>query len=526
MKEDFPDSFEDQERFNDSIIRTPRDTWAQPVLVDEEERLAYHSFLDDYQFFLESHQLPPFETESEKKRYMEAVFEKKWGFPLPWMNGGMGVDFSNDTLVNAVLDSGGVGTLSGISAFGEEDVFDELYNNDDAFESELESFFSDVNTGDDLRFKKSDLESLSDEPWWAVIVDDVLTQEGLGLDQIHNQLIKKARKERRDGLSQKGYYRQKNKEIYEQRIQSVREQHPHGIVAVNLMRIIDGFDDTLDHIGEIGRDDPSKRTDIVLVGAGIDKKLGQKMQQYPHMKYGIIVSAASLGIFLDRISERKEWPRPAFIYIENPVQAGGHLGAKTPEDAQNSELFNTTEIIEEIKKYDPTIPVVLAGGIVDRDDVQTAYDDGYDGVSLGTRMLLTQESGMSEDLLKKYYLNDDYDVVTGALSPTGFPSRYIENPEFERKRKENIQEIKSRCIQCLGAKENCGFLQDLDSYCIAYFLSAARQGKDWGLLFTGALLEKLRTMDTYLDDDGETYVPTVAEVCEEIFGKINRTILD
>jgi NAD(P)H-dependent flavin oxidoreductase YrpB (nitropropane dioxygenase family) len=554
------EQFEDESDF--TILTTPRTTWREPVFSDDIDKSVYFDFVDQYEPYLESHMLPNFADLEEKEHYMQALFDKPWNLPIPWMNGGMGTDLSHDGLVNAVLDSRGIGTLSGMASLGDSDVYEELYDHDDQLRNQLSDLFAgaktpsqvldtshdvhnlmqDVLSADQVRdiFARYDTsdsydelyhehftEQLIHDDYESVTPEDLKASESQDsvlwqTERLKHSLIKRfvreARVARRGGVvSNKDYYQQKNKDVYSQRIQSVREQHPNGIVAVNLMRVVDDFEPLLDHIAEIGRDDPHMRTDIVFVGAGMDRHLGRKMEKYPHMRYGVIVDSAR-GARLAGLGGKNP---PSVLYIENPKSAGGHLGLNTE--------FDQETVLQEIRalKGGENIPVIFAGGVNDSEDVETAYESGYDGVALGTRMLVTQESAMSDDLLKDFYLNDEYPILTGKLSPTGFSSRYIENPEFLEAITQNIKSTAEKCVKCINLGPNkCGFLDEDfgDSYCIARYLGAARQGRTEGLLFTGSELDEIRKNPLYKDADGEQYVPKVHEVRDQIFGAVDRIL--
>lgn len=67
--------------------------------------------------------------------------------------------------------------------------------------------------------------------------------------------------------------------------------------------------------------------------------------------------------------------------IAQGVESGGHVRGTTP----------SLELLERVRAV-VKIPVMLAGGIVDAEDVRTALDAGALAAVLGTRFLLTDES--------------------------------------------------------------------------------------------------------------------------------------
>ena len=69
--------------------------------------------------------------------------------------------------------------------------------------------------------------------------------------------------------------------------------------------------------------------------------------------------------------------------IVQGVEAGGHVRGTVP----------ALELLERTRSTLPAeLPVLLAGGIADEGDVQTALDAGADAAVLGTRFLLSEES--------------------------------------------------------------------------------------------------------------------------------------
>jgi nitronate monooxygenase len=69
--------------------------------------------------------------------------------------------------------------------------------------------------------------------------------------------------------------------------------------------------------------------------------------------------------------------------IAQGVEAGGHVRGTVP----------ALELLERVRRaVGPTYPVLLAGGIAERDDVRRALEAGAAAAVLGTRFLMTDES--------------------------------------------------------------------------------------------------------------------------------------
>lgn len=108
--------------------------------------------------------------------------------------------------------------------------------------------------------------------------------------------------------------------------------------------------------------------------------------------------------------------------IAQGVEAGGHVRGTLP----------AFELLERIRTA-VKIPVLLAGGIVDRDGVREALEAGAAGAVLGTRFLLSDESHAHPDY-KRRCLEASGTVVTElfGLGWPDAPHRVIPNPATRR----------------------------------------------------------------------------------------------
>ncbi len=378
---------------------------------------------------------PIFISVEEKNDYMEAIFSSR--IPFPIMNGGMGIDFSNEDLAGAVMNAGGIGVLA------------------------------------------------------ASLV---------GYNEIYKEKFENMKMEERRQLRDKA-----DEETLKRKIKKVRQDSPLGILGTNLMRAVDNYDLLVKVIGE------SKAVDILLVGAGLPMDLPNTMLKYPHMRYVPIVSSTRAAQIIMRRAKIRKGRKPDAWYLELPQFAGGHLGASNEEEANDQSKFKPADIYEGIRGLDPDIPIILAGGIMYKKDIEAALEQGFNGVSTGTRMLLTQESGMSDEILREYYLNPDYQIITKMTSPASLPSRYIDNGFLEEAAKVE-EETRKRCVSCIVTK-NCAFFNKKTPYCIAHWLTKARRGDRDGLLFSGSRLADMRN-DSLYTRSGKKYIPTVSEAID------------
>jgi nitronate monooxygenase len=105
-------------------------------------------------------------------------------------------------------------------------------------------------------------------------------------------------------------------------------------------------------------------------------------------------------------------------------EAGGHVRGTIP----------ALELLAQVKEALPAgYPVLVAGGIADASDVQRALDAGADAAVLGTRFLMTDESGAHPDY--KQRLVQGSDTIVTELFGVGWPSaphRVLPNDATER----------------------------------------------------------------------------------------------
>mgnify|MGYP002571906436 CR=1 FL=1 len=149
------------------------------------------------------------------------------------------------------------------------------------------------------------------------------------------------------------------------------------------------------------------------------------------------------------------------------------------------------EILKEYeKKYNKDIPVVVAGGISDKNKVKHAFDLGAQGVQVATRFVPTKECDADENYKKEYIKAKKEDIVI-VKSPVGMPGRAIKNKFMEKV----INGEKFTPKKCLGCLARCNPKEI--PYCITERLIYAAKGKtDEALLFCGADAYKVNKITT------------------------------
>jgi len=247
-------------------------------------------------------------------------------------------------------------------------------------------------------------------------------------------------------------------------------------IAANILYAINDY-------GRVVKDSCDAGVDIIITGAGIPTNMPEFTKDYPDVALVPIVSSArALKLIC------KKWKRynkiPDAVIVEGPL-SGGHQGFKY-EDCFKEEfqLENIVPpVIEEAKNWGD-IPIIAAGGIWDKNDIDKFLEMGCSGVQMATRFIGTYECDASE-ALKKVLLGAKEEDIKLLKSPVGLPARGVMT-----NLQKTIQEgtaPKVACISNCVAPCNRGEEAKAVGYCIADRLSAAYHGDtETGLFFTGS----------------------------------------
>ncbi|MGM0624147.1 MAG: nitronate monooxygenase, partial [Campylobacterota bacterium] len=142
--------------------------------------------------------------------------------------------------------------------------------------------------------------------------------------------------------------------------------------------------------GRVVQDACEAGIDIIITGAGLPIDMPKYTQGYEDVALVPIVSSArALKLII------KKWKRydkmPDAVIVEGPL-SGGHQGFSY-EDCLKEEfqLQNLIpQVIEEAEKWGD-IPVIAAGGIWDKKDIDSYLQMGCSGVQMATRFIATHE---------------------------------------------------------------------------------------------------------------------------------------
>lgn len=284
-------------------------------------------------------------------------------------------------------------------------------------------------------------------------------------------------------------YRESNIRALKEHIRLAKEQADGGLVGINVMVAMKDYEEHVKTAVQAG-------ADVIISGAGLPAIL-PKLVEESDTKIAPIVSSRKAAEVLLKRWEKKYQRTADFIVIEGP-KAGGHLGFSRDEldqEAQGTLEYDREiqKIIETVRDYENRferkIPVIVAGGIFDAQDIRHAVELGADGVQVASRFVVTEECDAAP-AYKAAYLRAEEKDVRIVQSPVGMPGRAINNHFLQQ-----IQAGQIPVTRCYGCLAKCNPAQI--PYCITAALTRAVQGDvENGLLFCGANVGRIHEMTT------------------------------
>lgn len=254
------------------------------------------------------------------------------------------------------------------------------------------------------------------------------------------------------------------------------------ILAVNVMVALKNYAD-------IVKECVKQKIDLIISGAGIPKDLPEYIKG-SKTKIAPIVSSLRCCKLIVKHWITKYNYAPDMIVIEG-TEAGGHLGFK-PEELEEGNKPKLEDITKDVVNYikevekdtGKEIPVISAGGIWDKNDIEKFLTLGASGVQMATRFVATDECDASEEF-KKAYVEASKENIKIIKSPVGMPGRALYN-KFIKK----VENEKSKVTKCYGCIKTCDVATT--PYCITKALINAVKGNlDEGLIFVGSNVHKI-----------------------------------
>ncbi|EHV4780544.1 nitronate monooxygenase [Campylobacter coli] len=250
----------------------------------------------------------------------------------------------------------------------------------------------------------------------------------------------------------------------------------------------------------IARDACEVGFNIIVSGAGLPTNLPEFTADFPDVALvPIISSPKALKIICKRWQSRYN-RLPDAVVLEGP-KSGGHQGFTYEQCLDpNYQLENLIAPVAEEAKNWGSFPVIAAGGIWDKKDIENAISLGASGVQMGTRFIGTFECDASDEF-KNVLLACKKEDIELIKSPVGYPARGVRTNLLDLVDKRMGPKINciSNCVAPCGRGKEATKV----GYCIADRLFDAWSGKkETGLFFTGAngyRLEKLISVKELMD---------------------------
>ncbi|OHE02320.1 MAG: 2-nitropropane dioxygenase, partial [Sulfurimonas sp. RIFCSPLOWO2_12_36_12] len=264
-------------------------------------------------------------------------------------------------------------------------------------------------------------------------------------------------------------------------------------LAANILYAINDY-------GRVVADACEAGIDIIITGAGLPTNMPEFTEGYPNVALVPIVSSAkALKIICKRWQKRYN-RLPDAVVLEGP-KSGGHQGFTYEQCSMaENQLENLVRPVVEEAALWGDIPVIAAGGVWDKKDIEEMMSLGARGVQMGTRFIGTFECDAHENL-KKVLLDAKKEDIQLMASPVGYPAQGIRTNLVKLVEKREGPAIK--CISNCVAPCNRGEEAKEVGFCIADRLSDAFEGNvETGLFFSGTngyKLDKIISVKELMD---------------------------
>ncbi|MGP1450274.1 MAG: nitronate monooxygenase [Wolinella sp.] len=235
--------------------------------------------------------------------------------------------------------------------------------------------------------------------------------------------------------------------------------------------------------GRVVRDACEAGANMIITGAGLPTNMPEFTSNFPDVALIPIVSSAKALRILCKRWEGRYKRMPDAVVVEGPL-SGGHQGVSYEDCFKPEYQLEAVlpEVVEEAKNWG-SMPLLAAGGIWDRADIDKFMALGASGVQMGTRFL-----GVHECDAKAYHEimpRITQDEIKLVKSPVGYPARAVMTGVMERLKDGDAPKV--RCISNCVAPCKRGEEAKAVGYCIADRLSDGFLGNlRNGLYFTGS----------------------------------------
>lgn len=294
---------------------------------------------------------------------------------------------------------------------------------------------------------------------------------------------------------QENNYFPANAQALHDEIRKAYEIAPDGVIGTNCMVAVTDYD-------ELVRVSCAAGAKVIVSGAGLPLNLPGLTVDYPDVALVPIVSSIKAAELIARKWKKGFDRLPDAVVVEDPDTAGGHLGEK-PENIGTGQ-YDQYAVVRGVKAYfrdafGMDMPVIAAGGIWDRADLEHALEQGADGVQMASRFVCTEECD-AEDAFKQAYLNCRPEDIGLIMSPAGLPGRAILG---------NVDQVRQHdldhAVVCpSGCLKKCTYKEGQERFCIVHALDRAQRGDvETGLVFCGTnawKADRITTVQAIFDE--------------------------
>lgn len=279
-------------------------------------------------------------------------------------------------------------------------------------------------------------------------------------------------------------------------LEKARAISPKGIIGVNILIATKDYP-------VMAQTAAANGANLIITAAGLPLNLPTYTADYPDVALVPMVCGLEAVQTICQTWQQQYDRLPDAFIVENSQVVGGHIGTTCEDFSSQIE-----RLIPKIQNYlhnqlQVDIPLIAAGGIWDKADVDQMLALGASGVQVGTRLITTEECD-ADRRYKEFHLKASQEDVVIVPSPVGKPARALRN-EFAEKAIAASPDLERRCIaNCL---ESCLCRDTRQTYCILQSLAnAARGDVENGLIFSGANVGRVER------------IMSVAEVMAELIG--------
>ncbi len=295
-------------------------------------------------------------------------------------------------------------------------------------------------------------------------------------------------------------YFQADSEAFKEELRKAYEIAPDGVIGVNVMVALSDYEELVQAAIEGG-------AKVIVCGAGLPMSLPELTSHAPDVAIVPIVSSVRAAQLI-----AKKWHKgynrlPDAVVVEDPDTAGGHLGERLENIGTGEyDQYATVRQIKEFfaTEYNADIPIIAAGGVWDRADLEHALAEGADAVQMSSRFVCTEECDASDEF-KQRYLDCNKEDIGLIMSPAGLPGRAILSNQANIRQYD--LDYATTCT--LGCLKKCTYKETGERFCIVSALDRAQRGDvSNGLVFCGSNAWKsnrITTVQAIFDELFETH---------------------